>query len=449
MAAASGQTPSTVHGILYSLATIMASTLRLEDLGHRMLKELLSTMHIAHGAFVFTTRENKIYGVMHEGYVLAPEFDEEEIKMLSDQVKMLVFRELSEGQIKDIMRRLDVAVVVYLRTEEENIGLLILGEKLSNGFYTPYDMQVLKILAPEAAVAIQNARSFEEIRRFNITLEEKIAKATDELRNANEQVYKKNVELARLGKELAKANEKLKTLDKLKDEFLSIATHELRTPMVAIKSYLWMVLEGRGGRVTEKQKYYLNVAYKSTDRLIALVNDMLDVSRIESGRLTLNLEPIKLNQLVDDVVVEMTPRATELGIEISALSPTLPDVLADYNKIKEVLINLIGNSLKFTPKGGKITITFLQKDSLIETSVSDTGTGIRSEDLPKLFRKFSIVGSFEQRRENIQRTGLGLYLSKLIVELHGGKIWAKSDGIGKGATFSFSLRSAIDQRRIF
>jgi len=442
MAAFGKQAPSTVHGILYNLATIMASTLRPGDLGHRMLKELLSVMRVSHGALVLTSKDSKIIDVMHEGYVLTPEFDESEIKTLSDQVKMLVFSELPEGELKDIMHNLGAEVVVYLRTEEENIGLLLLGKKKAHGVYTPYDKQVLKILAPEAAVAIQNARSFEEIHRFNITLEQKIGKATEELRSVNEEVYKKNVELARLSKEFSKANEKLKTLDKLKDEFLSLASHELRTPMVAIKSYLWMVLQGRGGEVAEKQKYYLDIAYRSTDRLIALVNDMLNISRIESGRITLNVSPIKLDRLVDDVVAEMTSRAKELGIEISEVfSPVLPPVLGDFDRVKQILINLVGNSLKFTPKGGRITISLRQKDNTVETEVSDTGFGIKSEDLPKLFQKFAMVGDSSEKEKNIQGTGLGLYLSKLIVELHGGKIWAASSGIGKGTSFTFSLKA--------
>lgn len=231
-------------------------------------------------------------------------------------------------------------------------------------------------------------------------------------------------------------------MDKLKDEFLSLASHELRTPMTAIKSYLWMVLQGEGGKITEKQASYLNKAYNSTSHLIVLVNDMLDVSRIESGRVTLNLSPTKLDQLVDDAVAEITPRATELEIEIVVIPfpSLLPSVLGDFDKIKEVLINLIGNSLKFTPKKGKITIGMEQNDGMVETSVTDTGVGIKKEDIPKLFQKFSMVGGSEEKVLNSQGTGLGLYICKSIIEFHGGKIWAKSDGIGKGASFTFSLK---------
>jgi len=441
--------PHKVQGLLYNLAIIMASSLYLEDLVHRLLKELLSTMRITRGAFVLITEMGKIYEVMHEGYVLAPEFDEKEIKIFFDQKKTLVFEKLTDSHIKNVMRKLDANVVVNLHTEAEFVGLLILGKKQAGAFYSPYDLQVLDILSPEAAVAIQNARSFEEIRRFNITLEEKIAKATDELRKANVEVYKKNVELAKLGKRLGEANDKLKTLDKLKDEFLSLASHELRTPMTAIKAYLWMVLRGQGGKVTGKQASYLNRAYNSTSHLITLVNDMLDVSRIESGRITLNLGEIKLVQLIDDVVAEITPRATELEIEIAVmpLPSSLPSVMGDYDKIKEVLINLVGNALKFTqhqsgagftPKKGKITISFRQNDGMVETSVTDTGVGIKKEDIPKLFQKFIMVGGSEQKALNTQGTGLGLYICKSIIELHGGKIWVKSEGIGKGTSFTFS-----------
>lgn len=432
-----------VQGLIYRLVLIMASTLRLEDLAHQLLHELLSKMHINNGAFVLVNKEGKIYEVMHEGYPSAPEYDEEEIKLLFDQVSSLVFEEYVSGQLKDIMKKLNATVVVRLHTEKENIGLLILGKKVSFNSYSPLDKQVLEILAPEAAIAIQNSQSFEEIRRFNLTLEQEVSRATDDLRKSNEEIYKKNIELAKLGNRLSEANDKLKTLDKLKDEFISLASHELRTPMTAVKSYLWMVLQGEGGKISEKQASYLNRAYKSTDHLIALVSDMLNASRIESGRITLNIIKSNLEQIVDDVIAELIPRATELDIEISAIpNPLLPPVLADHDKIKEVLINLVGNALKFTPKKGKIKISFIEKDGMVETSVSDSGVGIKKEDMPKLFQKFSMVGDSIQRAQNTQGTGLGLYISKSIVELHGGKIWVKSEGVGKGTTFTFSLKIA-------
>jgi signal transduction histidine kinase len=430
-----------IQGLIYRLVQIMASTLRLEDLTHQLLHELLSKMRINNGAFVLVTLNGKIYEVMHEGYTSAPEYDEEEIITLLKQVDTLVFEENVSGMVRSIMRKLNAAVIVRLHTEKEQIGLLILGRKISFDSFSSLDKQVLEILAPEASVAIQNAQSFEEIRRFNLTLEQEISKATDELKKSNEDVYKKNVELARLGESLSVANDKLKSLDKLKDEFLSLASHELRTPMTAIKSYLWMVLNGQGGKITEKQATYINRAYNSTSHLIKLVNDMLDVSRIESGRITLSIVPTKLIQLVDDAVAEITPRATELEIDIIVVPhlTLLPSVLADYDKIKEVLINLLGNALKFTPKKGKITISISKKDEFIETSISDTGVGIKSEDIHRLFQKFIMVGGSEAKALNTQGTGLGLYLCKSIVELHGGKIWVKSDGIGKGTSFTFSL----------
>jgi signal transduction histidine kinase len=142
-------------------------------------------------------------------------------------------------------------------------------------------------------------------------------------------------------------------------------------------------------------------------------------------------------------VGEMMPRAKELGIEISKVfSPSLSEIWGDYNKIKEVFVNLVGNSFKFTAKGGKVTITLNQKDNFIETSISDTGAGIKKEDLSKLFQKFAMLEASKQKDKSVQGSGLGLYLSKLIVELHGGKIWAESDGEGKGAKFTFSLKVA-------
>jgi len=248
--------------------------------------------------------------------------------------------------------------------------------------------------------------------------------------------------LEETSEKLKDANIKLTEVDKLKDEFVSLASHELRTPMTIIKSYLWMILEKEGSPLNQKQKVYLDRAYASTERLIDLVNDMLNVSRIESGRLTLDIKPTDIIQLADSVYQEMLPKAQEQGIVLKFDKPgdTLPKVSADGERIEQVLINLIGNSLKFTPRSGKITISLSYKDNMVTVSISDTGKGISKEDMPKLFQKFGMIGNDYLRKQNTQGTGLGLYLSKSIIELHGGKIWVESEGEDKGAKFSFTLK---------
>ena len=250
--------------------------------------------------------------------------------------------------------------------------------------------------------------------------------------------------IEKISEELKVANDKLKELDKKKDEFVSVASHELRTPMTAIRSYLWLALESLGGELTAKQKYYLDRSYLSTVRLIKLVNDMLNISRIESGRVYVEPSSVDMVKLANEVISEVKPRADEqkLQIIVEPGDQKLPEVLADSDKIKEVLINLIGNSLKFTYAGGTIKITFTLKDGMVITSVTDNGEGMAQEDMPKLFQKFGLVsGSYVTNQMAAQGTGLGLYISRSIIEMLGGKIWAQSEGKGHGSTFSFSLKT--------
>lgn len=237
------------------------------------------------------------------------------------------------------------------------------------------------------------------------------------------------------------ANEKLEQLDKLKDEFVSLASHELRTPMTVIKSYIWLLLEGKVGEISEKQKTYLDRTYTSANRLIAMVNDMLNISRIESGRFTVEPKPMSMVSLITEVVSEMQARAAEQQLNLLFETPQIapPMVNADSDRIKQVLINLIGNSLKFTPKSGSITLSIEQKDGYLITHVKDNGQGIKAEDMEKLFKKFNMLGGNYLTKQTGQGTGLGLYLSKSLVELHKGRIWVESDGEGKGSTFSFTL----------
>lgn len=405
--------------LLYSLALKMASTLKLDELLHELLRILLFEMRISRGAFILTDGR-KIYQVAQEGYASQPEFDERKILILIEENKTFIFEELSESQMRDFMRELGFTLVIPLRSKDKAFGLLALGDKLSGDIFSASDIQVLETFGPEASVAIENAKAYEEISRFNVTLREEVDRAT---------------------KDLKRANERLKQLDHLKDDFVSVASHELRTPMTAIKSYLWMALAEKGGALNEKQRFYLQRSYNSVDRLIKLVNDMLNISRIESGRLTVQMQQVKIEQLVRETVEEVIPRAKELGVDvIIEQKGVLPDVLADRDKIKEVIYNLIGNSMKFTPSGGKITVSVVQKDKMVEVAVADTGSGIPAENLPKLFQKFGILPGTYVTNQAVSGTGLGLYICRSLIELHGGKIWASSLGLGKGTVFTFSLK---------
>lgn len=327
---------------------------------------------------------------------------QQKVVQVSHDMYSVLGPSISQNQAQQIQEMLSIiTVIVYpLIARGASIGALVMCLDLDENNLSGYQHDLRERLPSVIAVAMDNALLYQEIEQ---------------------------------------ANEKLKALDKLKDEFVSLASHELRTPMTAIKSYLWMALAGKGGPLSDKQKYYLDRAYNSTDRLIKLVNEMLNVSRIESGRIALDQKEIDINTLTDDVLADVLPRAQELGITISVSHTTLPHVFADENKIKEVFINLIGNSLKFTPKDGKVTITFAQNNNMVGISVTDTGKGIAAEDIPKLFQKFGKVDNDYLTAQNVQGTGLGLYISKAIIQLSGGEITVHSDGLGKGTTFTFSL----------
>lgn len=239
---------------------------------------------------------------------------------------------------------------------------------------------------------------------------------------------------------LKKANVRLKSLDKLKDEFVSIASHELRTPMTAVKSYIWMALNRGDGDLDPKVKEYLTIANTSTERLIKLVGDMLTISRIEGKRLQLTSAPFFLQDLLKRVYDELSIKAKEQKIKFEIQAPKQKiKIVGDIDKLHEVVQNLVGNALKFTPANGTIIINAKKIVNEIEVSVSDTGPGMSRDDLTKLFQKFGMLGrSYEHTAPNVSGTGLGLYITKQIVMMHKGRIWVRS-ALGKGSTFFFTL----------
>ena len=362
------------NNLLFQFTKIMAMTIELDDLTQGTLTSLMSTMRITRGGFlIYKNNELLPYAVQDMSVDQKKLVDA--YSKASQIKRTLVFEDIEDQALKQIMREFNISILLPLCSSTSCYGMLVLGEKKSGEVYSEQDIAVLEIFGPEIAVAIQNALSYEEIRRFNLTLTEKVDTATQDLQNANV---------------------KLQEVDKLKTEFVSLASHELRTPMTSIKSYLWMALKGKGGPLTEKQMYYLDRAYRSTDRLIKLVNDMLNISRIESGRISLQMQAVDILTLSQEVLDEVLPKAQEMGVSVTISPPALlPHVLADADKIKEVLINLVGNSIKFTQKGGQVVISY-SVNALVEIHVSDNGAGIAPDDLPKLFQKFGLVqGSYE------------------------------------------------------
>lgn len=250
--------------------------------------------------------------------------------------------------------------------------------------------------------------------------------------------------LIKITQQVYEMNAKLHQLDKLKDDFVSIASHELRTPMTAVRSYAWMALNRSDVPLSEKLKKYLSRTLISTERLINLVNDMLNISRIEAGRVEINPQAFNIAELATDVLSEITPKASEKNISLHLLDSKPPLVFADSDKVHQVLLNLLGNSLKFTPNGGSITVSFFADGKDVDISVKDNGVGITREDLAMLFKKFSKLDNSYVAMATSGGTGLGLYISKSLVELMHGRIWASSDGVGKGSTFTFTLPMATE-----
>jgi PAS domain S-box-containing protein len=231
---------------------------------------------------------------------------------------------------------------------------------------------------------------------------------------------------------------RLKELDKMKSDFVSNVSHELRTPLTSIKGSVDNMLDGLTGSLNEKQIRYLNRIKSNTDRLSRLINDLLDLSRIESGHVEVRPTNLPLTALAEEVAEHMKALAAEKLIRIE-IPPADPKVTAwaDRDKVTQVLINLISNAVKFTPRDGKITVALEKNGSdYIQISVADTGPGILPEERNRIFSKFYQVANVDKQKP--KGSGLGLAISKALVEMHGGKIWMESE-VGKGSTFYFTL----------
>ena len=297
-----------------------------------------------------------------------------------------------------------------LLREGEPIGVILIRRTEVRPF-SEKQIALLKTFADQAVIAIENVRLFHETQDKN--------------------------------RQLQIANERLQELDRLKSDFVANVSHELRTPLTAIKGAVDLVLREVPGPLTEKQIHYLTRVRSNTQHLAGLINDLLDLSKIEEGKIELHAERVSLGGLVHEVMETLRPIAAEKLINLVAKLP-LPLVWADRAKVTQVLTNLIGNAIKFTPLHGNVSLSStIKNDGWVCVSISDTGPGIPMDEREKIFDKFyQIAPNGEPKPKG---TGLGLTICKTLVELHGGKIWVESER-RNGSIFHFTLPAAIETK---
>lgn len=323
-------------------------------------------------------------------------------------------------EIKSILVQANADIVVALtssaREAKGGLGYIIVGPKKSGNPYSNQDIRVFDTTANELVIAIQNALHFEEIQRFNVTLQAKIDEATRKLRSTNQ---------------------KLEALDETKDDFISMASHQLRTPLTSVKGYLSMVLEGDAGKVNDTQRKMLSQAFISSQRMVYLIADLLNVSRLKTGKFVIDSTPVDLSKVISEEISQLVETADSRGIKLTYKKPAdFPVLNMDETKTRQVIMNFIDNAIYYTPSGGKIDVQLIDKAATIELRIVDDGIGVPKSEQHHLFTKFYRARNAQKARPD--GTGLGLFMAKKVIVAQGGAIIFESRE-GQGSTFGFSF----------
>lgn len=321
----------------------------------------------------------------------------------------------NEAETRRLLKSYQVDFVMPLIRGQEIIGFLFLGPK-RRGIYSAYDIGMVYDIKNEMAIAIQNAASLEAVKELNANLQQRIEAATDELRTSNEQ---------------------LRGLDVAKDEFVSMASHQLRTPLTSVKGYISMVLEGDAGKISSMQRKLLREAFTSSERMVHLINDFLNVSRVQTGKFVVEKRPVDVAKLVKQEVRSLETAAEAHDLHLKAEVPPKPVVLnIDEGKIRQVIMNFIDNAIYYSRPDTDITVQLRVFPKEVRLEVTDHGIGVPAHQQSQLFTKFFRADNARTQRPD--GTGVGLYLAKLVIDGHGGRlIFASKEGTG--STFGFKL----------
>ena len=412
---------SAVHMREFATRIRMAlnSSIQIREVLERTAIEVQQTLRVRH-AFFYVRQDDEHF--ISGGTKRHPHVSPADIARLDRFVHVYGLDRLIQiddipksDEIHRLLAGYTIMTVVPLVRGRVPIGYLFIG-KTKKKSHARSHHTMLEYIYEEMAIIIENVMAVQEVRKLNASLQQRIEQATDELRSSNAQ---------------------LRRLDEAKDEFLSLASHQLRTPLTSVKGYISMVLEGDVGKVSKEQRKLLAEAFTSSERMVHLINDFLNISRIQTGKFLIEKREVDLRRIAKQEVDALQTTAQSRDLTLKLIAPDEPIKLAlDEGKIRQVIMNFIDNALYYSRPETTITVELKQSMQKVMLEVHDNGIGVPLKQQEKLFSKFFRADNAKRQRPD--GTGVGLFLAKKVVDGHGGRIIFSSFE-GKGSTFGFSL----------
>jgi signal transduction histidine kinase len=408
------------EAVLDRFREIVTNEVRVTSLAAGVMRVLEETLHTQSISLYIYDNKRHVYETGHRLTERQRGIREALAKSIPTTLPMMIdahlLDTLPQSSLRSQFTEGKVSAAVQLTVGRQRIGMLLLGEKGSDRVYDAKDQRLLATMADELVLAIQNSLRYQEIESFNTTLQQRITEATKELRASNLQLQK---------------------LDQAKDEFVSMASHQLRTPLTSVKGYISMVLEGDAGDITPMQHKLLSEAFASSERMVHLINDFLNVSRLQTGKFMLDARPIDLAKIVGQEVDSLKTTAAARQLTLQYRSPSrLPVLYLDEGKIRQVVMNFLDNAIYYSREHSTIKVKVTQEAGEVLVEVHDTGIGVPVSEQTHLFSKF--FRATNARKQRPDGTGVGLYLAKKVITAHGGKMIFSSVE-GEGSVFGFRL----------
>lgn len=408
--------------LINKLSVILASEIELSKLSRRVRLLLSRELHVAFITIVVLD-DNRVFAESGHYVISQLQGLAEDLAHLNSPI--VVADELPDCKKKDLLHKHGISMFVLLKTKSGRVGYLLLGHKLSGDVFSTTDVSVIGTISGQLAVAIENAKSYTKIQNFNNTLQSKINEATQRLRDAYAT---------------------LQQLDKVKDEFLSMASHQLRTPLTISDGFLGNVIDGAYGKLKKEQSEALKISQSHLHMTIGIVSDLLNISRMDVGKLYINYEEVDLLNIVQTEIEHLKTKAVEHNVKLTFKKPSrdIPIIKLDKQKTQQAVLNLISNAISYS-ENGHVKVSLDHAGNQLIFRVDDDGIGVADEEKDKLFTKFYRAENAKLTRPD--GTGIGLYLVKRVIEDQGGTILFESS-LGKGSTFGFRVPTKEENKYV-